>query len=46
MAVMSLDENGAEIGKERFLTDEDQLLGQGYKNVLFSIDHLAFSKQN
>ena len=44
MAVMSLDENGAEIGKERFLTDEDQLLGQGIRNVLDSIDHLGLQQ--
>ena len=44
MAVMSLDENGAEIGKERVLTDEDQLLGRGIANVLSSIDHLALQQ--
>ena len=42
--LLSLDENGAEIGKERFLTDEDQLLGQGIRNVLSSIDHLALQQ--
>ena len=31
MAVMSIDENGAEIGKERFLTDEDQVARARYK---------------
>ena len=44
MAVIALDVNGAEIGKERVLTDEDQLLGRGIENVLSSIDHLALQQ--
>ena len=44
MAFIGIDENGAEIGKERFLTDEDQLLGRGIKNILNSIDHLALQQ--
>ena len=44
MAVVALDVNGAEIGKERVLTDEDQLLGRGIENVLSSIDHLALQQ--
>ena len=44
MAFIGIDENGAEIGKERFLTDEDQLLGRGIKNILSSIDHLALQQ--
>ena len=32
------------VGKERFLTDEDQLLGRGIENLLTSLDHLALQQ--
>lgn len=44
MKVIGIDQNGIEIGKERFLTDEDQLLGRGIDNVLKSIDHIAIQQ--
>ena len=44
MKVADIDENGALVGKERFLTDEDQLLGRGIKNLLTSLDHLALQQ--
>ena len=44
MKVADIDENGALVGKERFLTDEDQLLGRGIANLLSSIDHLALEQ--
>ena len=44
MKVADIDENGAMVGKERFLTDEDQLLGRGIENLLTSIDHLALQQ--
>ena len=44
MKVADIDENGAMVGKERFLTDEDQLLGRGIENLLSTIDHLALQQ--
>ena len=44
MKVADIDENGAMVGKERFLTDEDQLLGRGIENLLTSLDHLALQQ--
>ena len=44
MKVADIDETGAMVGKERFLTDEDQLLGRGIKNLLSSLDHLALQQ--
>jgi len=44
MKVADIDENGAMVGKERFLTDEDQLLGRGIQNLLTSLDHLALQQ--
>ena len=44
MTVIEIDENGAEVGKARFLTDEDQLLGRGIQNLLSSIDHISLQQ--
>ena len=44
MTVIEIDENGAEVGKARFLTDEDQLLEGAFKISFPQLTTSRYSK--